>query len=57
MSFVMDNNEHKIYKKKKITHPLSLIHPDLLNPELVCNNSDEFNYLFSSYNKSINYLT
>ena len=59
MSFVMDNNEHKIYKKKKITHPLSLIHPDLLNPELVCNSSssNEFNYLFNNSNISINYLT
>jgi hypothetical protein len=60
MNFVLDNNENKIYKKKKITHPLSLIHPDLLNPQLVCNNnysSNNFNYLFSNSNITINYLT
>jgi len=59
MSFVMENNENKIYKKKKITHSLSLIHPDLLNPELVCNSysSNTFNYLFSNSTIPINYLT
>lgn len=59
MSFVMENNENKIYKKKKITHSLSLIHPDLLNPELVRNSSssNKFSYLFSNSNISINYLT
>ena len=59
MSFVMDNNENKIYKKKKITHSLSLIHPDLLKPELVTNSSssNKFSYLFSNSNISINYLT
>ena len=60
MNFNIDNNEDKIYKKKKITHPLTLIHPDLLNPELVRNNnysSNKFNYLFSNSNISINYLT
>ena len=59
MSFVMENNENKIYKKKKITHSLSLIHPDLLNPELVRNSSssNKFSYLFSDSNISINYLT
>jgi len=59
MSFVMENNENKIYKKKKITHSLSLIHPDLLNPELVTNSSssNKFSYLFSNSNISINYLT
>ena len=59
MSFVIENNENKIYKKKKITHSLSLIHPDLLNPELVTNSysSNKFSYLFSNCNISINYLT
>ena len=34
MDFVIQCNEKKIIKKKKIMHTLSLIHPDLLKPVL-----------------------